>query len=218
MTVQGAIEEIVKETCQCCETPTECKWCEYKIAIECMEEVEQYRALGTVEQLEWCKDASHWKNLYKDKLEQYESLGTVEELKEAMELFEKTKIVGAENIIIIRKDGTYEVDGIDILDAYEKQIPKKPTHIHEEYEKHQWKKKKNGEVDDWAWGSGYCNGVVCERCGETICVHCNPNYDDEPCIVDKDLCPNCGKQVWSCEHKNYCSECGQALKWGEEDD
>lgn len=56
MTVQGAIEEIVKETCQCCETPTECKWCEYKIAIECMEEVEQYRALGTVEELQEARE------------------------------------------------------------------------------------------------------------------------------------------------------------------
>lgn len=68
------------------------------IAIECMEELEQYRALGTVE-----------------------------ELKEATKLFEKTKIVGAENIIIIRKDGTYEVDGIDILEAIQKQVAKKPN-------------------------------------------------------------------------------------------
>ena len=97
----------------------------------------------------------------------------------------------------------------------EKQIPKKPTHIHEEYEKHQWKKNKNGEVDDWAWESGFCNGVVCERCGESICVHCNPNYDDEPCIVDKDLCPNCETRVWRYEHKNYCFECGQKLDWEE---
>ena len=104
-----------------------------------------------------------------------------------------------------------------IIEALEKQIPKKPTHIHEEYEKHQWKKRENGEVNDWAWNDGFCNGVVCERCGESICVHCTPNYDDEPCIVDKDLCPNCGKQVWSHEHKNYCSECGQALKYDEEE-
>lgn len=104
----------------------------------------------------------------------------------------------------------------ELKEAREKQVAKKPKHIHEEHERHQWRKKKNGEVDDWAWASGFCNGVVCERCGESICVHCNPNYDDEPCIVDKDLCPNCGKQVWSYEHKNYCSECGQALKWSEE--
>lgn len=53
--------------------------------IQALEELEQYRALGTVEQLEWCKDASHWKSLYEEKLAQYESLGTVEELKEARE-------------------------------------------------------------------------------------------------------------------------------------
>lgn len=104
------------------------------------------------------------------------------------------------------------------IESMEKQIPKKPKHIHEEYEKHQWKKKENGEVDDWAWGSGFCNGVVCERCGESICVHCNPDYDDEPCIVDKDVCPTCGNVVYRYENKKYCGECGQALKWSEKDD
>ena len=50
-------------------------------AIQALEELQQYRAIGTVEQLEWCKDASHWKELFKEKLEQYEAIGTVEELK-----------------------------------------------------------------------------------------------------------------------------------------
>ena len=51
------------------------------VATKALEEIKQYRAIGTVEQLEWCKDASHWKELFKDKLEQYEAIGTVEELK-----------------------------------------------------------------------------------------------------------------------------------------
>ena len=135
---------------------------------------------------------------------------TVQELTEEVVLNSFMKTVNPKDDI---EKKCFEI----IKESLEKQIPKKPKHIHEEYEKHQWQKKKNGEVDDWAWGSGFCNGVVCERCGETICVHCNPNYDDEPCIVDKDLCPNCGKQVWSYEHKNYCSECGQSLKWDEEE-
>lgn len=52
------------------------------MAIKALEEIQQYRAIGTVEQLEWCKDASHWKELFKEKLEKYEAIGTVEELKE----------------------------------------------------------------------------------------------------------------------------------------
>lgn len=51
------------------------------IAIKALEEIQQYRAIGTVEQLEWCKDASHWKELFKEKLEKYEAIGTVEEFK-----------------------------------------------------------------------------------------------------------------------------------------
>ena len=148
---------------------------------------------------------------------------TVQEVIKSFELCKTTRMFIPKNEVLdmaiqaleeleqYRALGTVE----ELKEAREKQVAKNPTHIHEEYEKHQWKKKKNGEVDDWAWGSGFCNGVVCERCGESICVHCNPNYDDEPCIVDKDLCPNCGKQVWSIENKNYCSECGQKLDWEE---
>lgn len=58
--------------------------------------------------------------------------------------------------------------------AMEKQIAKKPKHIHEEYEKHLWKTDARGNVDEWAFESGFCKGVLCLRCGETECVHCNP--------------------------------------------
>lgn len=50
-----------------------------------IEELQQYRAIGTVEQLEWCKDASHWKEMFKEKLEQYEAIGTVSEFRELKE-------------------------------------------------------------------------------------------------------------------------------------
>lgn len=49
-------------------------------AIKALEEIQQYRAIGTIKQFEWCKDASHWKELFKEKLEKYEAIGTVEEL------------------------------------------------------------------------------------------------------------------------------------------
>lgn len=55
------------------------------VAIQALEEIQQYRAIGTVEQFEWCKDASHWKELFKEKLEQYEAIGTIEEFKEMKE-------------------------------------------------------------------------------------------------------------------------------------
>lgn len=61
--------------------------CESKdMAIQALEEIQQYRAIGTVKQFEWCKDASHWKELFKDKLEQYEAIGTVEDIQEVMAL------------------------------------------------------------------------------------------------------------------------------------
>ena len=61
--------------------------CESKdMVIQALEEIQQYRAIGTVKQFEWCKDASHWKELFKDKLEQYEAIGTVEDIQEVMAL------------------------------------------------------------------------------------------------------------------------------------
>ena len=61
-----------------------------EVTIQALEEIQQYRAIGTVKQFEWCKDASHWKELFKDKLEQYESIGTVEEFKSLKECFGHT--------------------------------------------------------------------------------------------------------------------------------
>ena len=98
--------------------------------------------------------------------------------------------------------------------AMEKQIAKKPKHIHEEYEKHLWKTDARGNVDEWAFDFENHSGVVCERCDETVCVFCNPNYDAERCIVDKDCCPNCGADLLRFKHKAYCEKCGQAIDWG----
>ena len=99
--------------------------------------------------------------------------------------------------------------------ALEKQTPKKPKHIHEEYEKHQWKRDKYGNIDEWAVSGGFCNGPMCERCYHSTCMHCNPDYDNEPCVVDKDLCPNCSKELSGWDKDRYCTDCGQALDWGD---
>lgn len=117
----------------------------------------------------------------------------------------------------------YPCDHTDISDlsrvaieALEKQIPKKPIHIHEEHSEHLWRRDKNGEIDTSAWGAGYCNGPVCTRCWHSECIYCNEDWETnptEPCVVDKDICPICGSELNS-KYK-YCPECGQALDWSE---
>ena len=110
-------------------------------------------------------------------------------------------------------------DDIECLEmskqALERQIPKKPKHIHEEYEKHQWKRDKYGNIDEWAVSGGFCNGPMCERCYHSTCMHCNPDYDNESCVVDKDLCPNCSKKLSGWDKYKYCPDCGQALDWSD---
>ena len=102
------------------------------------------------------------------------------------------------------------------VEALEKQIPKKPIHIHEEHSEHLWCRNDNGEIDTSAWGAGYCNGPVCTRCWHSECIYCNDEWETnptEPCVIEKDICPMCGSEL---NHKhNYCNECGQALDWSE---
>lgn len=99
------------------------------------------------------------------------------------------------------------------INALEKQIPKKPKHTLIKHGKHTWRKKENGEVDCFAWDFDYHNGVVCEVCGETVCVYCNPEYDElKDCGEEYWNCPFCGKKL----HYNakHC-DCGQAIDWSE---
>nr|DAW53959.1 MAG TPA: General transcription and DNA repair, DNA repair, helicase, multiprotein.7A [Caudoviricetes sp.] len=101
------------------------------------------------------------------------------------------------------------------LQALEKQIPKKPKHTYIKHGKHTWKKDENGETDDFAWEYDYHNGVVCEVCGETVCVHCNPDYDKlEDCEEDIYNCPFCNEEV--CCYQKLC-DCGQKLDWSDEE-
>lgn len=82
------------------------------------EEIQQYRAIGTVEQLEWCKDASHWKELFKEKLEKYEAIGTVEDIQEVMALCKSLQETTCKYMDI----GTIE----EFQALKEKSEPKKP--------------------------------------------------------------------------------------------
>jgi hypothetical protein len=102
--------------------------------------------------------------------------------------------------------------------ALNKQEPKKPIHIHEEHSEHLWKRNADGTIDTSAMSSGFCNGPYCTRCHHSECEHCNPNWEtnpEEPCVVDKDVCPTCGKDLDYWNQGNYCYECGQTLDWSE---
>lgn len=76
-------------------------------------------------------------------------------------------------------------------------------------------KNENGEIDDFAFDYDYHNVVVCEICGEAVCVHCNPDWEKlEDCEDDYYICPACGDKFYS--KRDYCS-CGQKLDWSDEE-
>lgn len=101
------------------------------------------------------------------------------------------------------------------IQALEKQIPKNPNHKYIKYGRHKWKKDEYGKIDDLAWKYKFCNGVVCERCGESVCVHCNPDYDKlDDCEANIYSCPFCDKKVGY--RQKYC-DCGQKLDWSDEE-
>lgn len=105
-------------------------------------------------------------------------------------------------------------ESIDMaIKALEKQIAKKPKHTYIKHGKHTWKKNENGEIDDFAWDYDYHNGVVCEVCGEAVCVHCNPDYMElDDCEEEHWDCSSCGKEVY--RNTKYC-DCGQKLDWSD---
>ena len=111
--------------------------------------------------------------------------------------------------------GGYDRDEINFVEsAVLKQIQKKPVHIHEEHSEHLWSRNKKGEIDMFAFESGYCNGPMCTRCYHVECEHCNPKWEtepEEPCIVDEDICPTCNNTI--AVVGNFCLHCGQALDW-----
>lgn len=101
------------------------------------------------------------------------------------------------------------------IQVLEKQIPKKAEHKVIKHGKHKWRKDKNGEIDEFAFDYDYHNGVVCEICGETVCVHCNPDYDKlEDCEADYYICPTCRDKFYS---KRDCCSCGQKLDWSDKE-
>lgn len=54
--------------------------------------------------------------------------------------------------------------------------------------KHNWRLDENGKPDEWAWESGFHNGVYCVDCGKRFCIHCDPNW------FELDDCPGSPKR------------------------
>jgi hypothetical protein len=42
--------------------------------------------------------------------------------------------------------------------------------------KHNWMKDRYGRIDEFAFESGFHNGVICKDCGKTVCVCCHTDY------------------------------------------
>jgi len=93
--------------------------------------------------------------------------------------------------------------------------PKPPVHIHEEYPEHDWERTEDGRIDEFAFGVDYHNGPVCKRCQYSFCMHCNPDGWNKPCVIDEYECPNCKRNI--IKGTKFCSECGQAVKWEQEE-
>lgn len=80
---------------------------------------------------------------------------------------------------------------------------------------HKWHRNRGGRIDNFAFDSGYHNGPVCIRCGESFCEHCHPECYDEPCTAEGFICPTCKDIVTGGD--NFCSNCGQRLTWESND-
>lgn len=82
MTENKAIDEIIKEVCSGCygsdEEPHRCSTCGFKVAKDALKEIQQYRAIGTVEHIqltfELCKGLDAMAKMY-------EAIGTIDEFK-----------------------------------------------------------------------------------------------------------------------------------------
>lgn len=82
--------------------------------------------------------------------------------------------------------------------------------------KHLWYKDESGEVDEWRVDCGFHNGVECQICHESFCIHCTPDWDEQECEVGHYLCSEC-KEVSKDAHEKYCPNCGAKMDGGKND-
>ena len=92
-----------------------------------------------------------------------------------------------------------------------KETPQKVIHYKHTYPSHKWRLNDEGEPDYFAFEVDYHNGYLCERCGYSFCMHCDPDgFDKEPCIVEYSECSSCNKRIVNYKKIFYCEYCG----WG----
>lgn len=93
----------------------------------------------------------------------------------------------------------------------------KVIHRHEEYPEHDWIRTEDGKIDEWVLSTGFHNGPGCKRCHASFCMHCEPDWESDPCVVDEDICPGCGKVIYKLAFPNFCGLCGIQLEWEDEE-
>ncbi len=79
--------------------------------------------------------------------------------------------------------------------------------------RHLWYKDKDGNPDISAYSEGYCNGVLCKKCGRHVCIYCHPDWEsedgDDECYYEHYECSCCG---WATMEKTpYCPHCGAEM-------
>ena len=77
--------------------------------------------------------------------------------------------------------------------------------------KHKWRTREDGEIDEFAWDYEYHNGVICDICGFSPCIHCHPDYDEDDDCNEHFVCSECGRHEK--EQHLYC-HCGAKMDGG----
>lgn len=98
-------------------------------------------------------------------------------------------------------------------EVIEKKVAKRTVVNLIRHKRHTWKvDKETGELDMYAYESGYHHGVCCEVCGAVKCVHCDEDYTvDEPCTQTYTYCPTCSILLPNDMELEKCNNCGQVL-------
>lgn len=148
---------------------------EFEIAITALEEIQQYRAIGTVEEIqERLKSLQSWRDEHLEDitvdLVEYRELCKLEEvahMKSLKMIIQRNGTIGK----ILEECAEYEAIGTveECRKAMEKQKAKKPTY----------------EGDGYADGELVYDTWICPNCGE----HYETDYDDYI------YCPNCGQAI-----------------------
>lgn len=77
------------------------------------------------------------------------------------------------------------------------------------FDEHDWNRRDDGAVDEYAFEVGMHNGPMCKRCGHSWCVHCEPDGIDEPCEIT--VCSHCRREPIYGKRTDYCGNCGARM-------